>query len=246
MDLKRLERLMKPTSRLLLTLVTLALLPCLTLNVFGSHIAIAVPLPATLDQLVNADGTNKAGTYIPVDGNALSRFTYSSTGDMPAPSQIDITQTPQGKLRFSGAFIDLPGGPGNGASDATLQFDVEGDPDPRQYTGITLAGNPSVGTGSGIAQVTETLSNTGLPEPIQLDILSEDMPTNMPIRLETSADFSSSIPSFTVVKNIQLLTTDNVQPATVSFIDQGFIPEPTGLTLTLLGFLGLTGALRRR
>ena len=51
---------MKPTSRLLLTLVTLALLPCLTLNVFGAHIATAVPLPATLDQLVNVDGTNKA------------------------------------------------------------------------------------------------------------------------------------------------------------------------------------------
>ncbi len=237
---------MKPTSKLLLTLVTLALLPCLTHNVFGAHIAIAVPLPATLDQLVNANGTNKAGTYIPLDGNALTLFTYSWSGDMPIPSLIDITQTPQGKLRFSGGFLDLPGGPGNGASDATLQFDVEGNPDLRQYIGITLAGNPSVGTGSGIAQVTETLLNTGLPEPIQLDILSADVPTNMPIRLETSADFSSPIPSFTVVKNILLLTNDNVQPATVSFIDQGFIPEPTGLTLTLLGFLGLAGALRRR
>ncbi len=237
---------MKPTSRLLLTLVTLALLPCLTLNVFGSHIAIAIPLPATLDQLVNADGTNKAGTYIPLDGNALSLFTYSWTGDMPIPSQIDITQTPQGKLRFSGAFIDLPGGPGDGASDATLQFDVEGSPDPRQYTGITLAGNPSVGTGSGVAQVTETLLNTGLPEPIQLDLVSADVPTNMPIQLETSTNFSSPILSFTVVKDILLLTRDNLQPATISFIDQEFIPEPTGLTLALLGFLGLARALRRR
>ena len=102
---------MKATSRFLLSIVALALLPCLTPNVFGAHLAIAVPTPTTLDQLL------VPGAYVPFDGGiALSQFSYTRTGDMPVASQINVTENTPNVLRFSGPFLDSPGGLGSPSS----------------------------------------------------------------------------------------------------------------------------------
>ena len=195
--------------------------------------AAQIPLPTTLDQLL------PDGDFATVGDLTFDQFTYTSGGDMPIPEQINVEATVSSTgIRFSGPFVDLPAGIGNGVSSATLGYTVT------STVGISvvmLSGNASLVGGSGIASVTETYA--GFPT-VKLDVF--DDPTDpVPVIVETSADLGTTVNSLTVMQGITLFTTDPVSPATLQFTDHEFVPEPTGLVLTLVGFVGI-GALRRR
>ena len=71
-----------------------------------------ISLPTTLDVLL------PDGDFAIVGDYEFDEFTYIAGGDMPIASQIQVSAI-RGGIRFTGPFIDLPGGPGNGASDAS-------------------------------------------------------------------------------------------------------------------------------
>ena len=188
--------------------------------------AALISLPTTLDQVL------PDGDFVMVGDLTFDEFSYIASGDMPIPTQIGVEEIPGG-LRFTGPFLDLPGGAGNGASDATLGYTVTA---PGGISEVFLRGNPSLLGGSGNASVTETFA--GFPT-IKLDVYDETSGTF----LEDSANLGTTVNRLTVIKDILLFTTDDIRAATLSVIDQ-VVPEPAGLTLALFGILGL-GVLRR-
>ena len=199
----------------------------------SSAFSAQIPLPATLDQLL------PDGDFAMVGDLKFDNFTYIASGDMPIPAQINVEALNATTIRFTGPFLDLPGGIGNGASDATLGFTVMGP----GISEVSLSGNPSLLGGSGSASVTETFA--GFPN-VKLDIFDQLPPqNNMPLVNADATSLGATVNSLTVVKDILLLTQDPLISATLSVIDQGFTPEPTGLAMALVGFIGL-GALRRR
>ena len=181
-----------------------------------------ISLPTTLDVLL------PDGDFVTVGDYEFDKFTYTAGGDMPIASQIGVDAI-AGGLRFTGPFLDLPGGPGNGASNATLGYTVT---TTAGINEVLMRGNPSLLGGTGNASVTETF--TGFPT-IKLDIYDDPSGTF----LEDSVRLGESVNTLTVVKGILLLTTDPIRNATLSVLDQ-VVPEPTGLILALFGFLGLS------
>ena len=204
----------------------------------GTLSAAQVELPTTLDNLL------PDGEFAVVDGLTFSDFTYVFGGDMPAASQINVSSIGGNGLSFQGPFLDLPGGDGNGASDAAIGFVVTG-----SFTGATLAGNPSVQGAPGVASVTETFLETGLPDTadLQMDIFNNiPQPGNTPLRVEDSVDFGTTLSTARILKDILLLSESQNERATLSVIEQRFVPEPSGVALLLLGMLGLVCSRRRR
>jgi hypothetical protein len=203
----------------------------------------SVSLPATLDTLLPGENFTEVGAL------TFSNFSYVQSGDMPSASQITVTpnETSDG-LMFSGAFVDLPGGEGNGGSEATLGYHVNGGP----FVQVKHAGNPSLsgalppeGAG-GVSSVTETLLQTGLPEPVQLNVFNNLIDSEIPLRVEDSQVLSSPIDFAVVELGFLLLTQDPQHAVTLTFTEQAFVvPEPAGMMLMLLGLCGW-GLLRRR
>lgn len=196
--------------------------------------AAQISLPTTLDQLL------PDGDFAVVGDLTFDLFTYTSSGaDMPIPAQINVVAAASNTgIRFTGPFLDLPAGIGNGASSATLGYTMT------STVGISvvkLAGNPSLLGGSGSASVTQTFE--GFPT-IKLDI--HDDPTDpVPVIVEASANLGTTVNSLTVLQGITLRTEDPNLSATLQLTNQEFVPEPTGFMLALVGFVGI-GALRRR
>ncbi len=195
-----------------------------TSNVYAGQIA----LPTSLDTLL------PDGDFAMVGDLKFDNFNYIFGGDMPAAVQINVEEV-SGGIRFTGPFLDLPGGVGNGASDATLGFTVTG-----SISEVILSGNPSLlgGIGTGVAAVTETFA--GDPT-TKLDIFDQGAGVNLIA--------SASIPatsSLTVIKDILLLSQDPVESATLSVIEQRFVPEPTTFSMVLMGLGCWVGLLRRR
>jgi len=186
-----------------------------------------ITLPTTLDTLL------PDGDFAMVGDLKFDSFNYIFGGDMPEPVQINVEAVADG-IRFTGPFVDLPGGVGNGGSDATLGFTVTGG-----ISQVSLSGNPSLlgGVGTGVAAVTETFA--GDPT-TKLDIFDQGAGVNL---IATTLIPATS--SLTVIKDILLLSQDPVESATLSVIEQKFVPEPTTLSMLLLG-LGTLGFFRRR
>jgi hypothetical protein len=112
-----------------------------------------------------------------------------------------------------------------------------------------LAGNPSVQGAPGVASVTETFLETGLPDTadLQMDIFNNiPQPGNTPLRVEDSIDFGTTLTSARVLKDIMLLSQSQNERATLSVIEQRFVPEPSSMLLLLLGVMGVGFARRRR
>jgi len=123
-----------------------ALALCLALAIFPT------PASATLlSTLISGSGTITVGTL------EFGNFSYLNTGDMPTDAGVNVVAFTDGLgnsgLLFQGAFIDFLGGLG---SDALIGFSVTELNNSKIITGASLAGNPAVLGGNGIASVTET------------------------------------------------------------------------------------------
>ena len=175
-----------------------------------------------------------------VSGNkTFTKFTYTTKpdSDMPSAEGVTVSDIPDG-IRFQGAFIDQPGGD---ASDVLITFEVsvpEGEPAIYQ---ATMAANPAVFAGPGLASVTETF----VPTIDDAKLVVYDFGGGDD-KLVDSMSFApaSTLP---VQKDLILHAMGDTGAVTMSFIDQMFIqvPEPSSVVLLMGGLLGF-GVLRRR
>ena len=212
----------------------------LTYLLCSPAIAAQIPLPTTLDALLTA------GDFAVVGDFTFDNFTYLPDaliqGQMPLASQVNVEPLAGNDgLRFTGPFVDLPGGDGNGGSEAVLGFDVSAS---SAIASATLSGNPSLtGVAVGVAEVIETFA--GLAD-TRLAIW--DKPPGGGLNLISSTSFANPVNELTVLKDILLLSRDDVNSATISVIDQQFtlVPEPTAWSLAAVAALGLMVVRRRR
>src|SRR5262249_23264176 len=121
--------------------VGLAVLVC------AAPAAHAVPVP--LSTLV-AGGTKTCG------GKFFNNFSYSSTGDMPAASAVNVdcvTIAGNFGLEFQGGFLDLPGGTN---SDALIKYTVTVTTPGIFIVDAHIQGNPHVDGGTGAMIVVDS------------------------------------------------------------------------------------------
>jgi len=185
-----------------------------------------------------------------VDGDKVfSGFTYSFTGNMPAPDQVNVTPYTDGAgnfgIQFDGSFLDFIG---NGGSDALIDFVVTVTDPTKQIVGVNLSGNPAVIGGPGVMAVTETF----LPHVNNSTLNIYDIVIGS-TKLSDSILFNQGYSSLHVQKDI--LGFSNGGVASMSVVRQSFIqaqgppiPEPTTVTLMSIGLVGLSiiGLRRRR
>lgn len=213
---------------------------CLLTLVSVSSFAAQIELPTMLDKLVGSDD------FVIIGDLQFESFTYPADsvvqGDMPFASQIAVQAIPGGDgIRFTGPFLDLPGGEGNGASDATLGFTVSSTSG-AAISGASLGGNPSLkGGATGIAEVVETF--IGLDD-AKLVIYDK----SATLELEDSVTFAQPLARVTALKDILLLTQSDSNASTISVIDQTFelVPEPNAHAIAVIGLACLAVMRRRR
>lgn len=218
------------------TFITTCLLSLVSVTSFAAQIE----LPAMLDKLSGGDD------FVIIGDLQFDNFVYPADsvvqGDMPFASQIVVQAIPGDTgIRFTGPFLDLPGGAGNGASDATLGFTVT-PTNGGAITGASLSGNPSLkGGATGIAEVVETFIGQDEAKLVIFD-------KSATVSLEDSVSFAEPLSSVTALKDILLLTQDTSNASTISVIDQTFelVPEPASATLCLLGLACVSFTRRRR
>ena len=211
---------MKYQLRLAITLVALA--------VASAASAGQIALPTTLDKLL------PVGDFAVVGDLVFDEFAYSWGGNMPDPVQISVVAINNG-IEFVGPFLDLPGGEGNGASDARILYTVTGP----GISQVSLSANPDLLGATGNASITEDFLN--IPD---IKLNSFDKPSEGIFKSFDSAGLGGTFDRVEVRKDILLFTDDDIISATLSSVRQEFTPEPSSLMLSVLGLLGF--ALRRR
>jgi len=216
---------------------------------FAAAMLLAAAPAVSLAGLVTTSSENLAtlianGDSIQVGDKLFSNFAYSSTGNMPASSGVNVNPFTDASgnfgLGFQGAFLDAIGG---GSSTASITYTVTVLDPNLQISDAHLSGNPAVlpDAGTGTMDVTETSTAPG-----SLTIFDHNPGGN---RLTDSLVFGSTHPSLTVTTNIVGAAGTGV--ATLSLIDETFsqtrvVPEPASLVLWGLGGLALFGWRGRR
>jgi len=197
---------------------------------------------------------NVPGATIVVGDKTFGGFTYTTTGDMPAASLVNVVPITDDDgnfgIRFQGAFIDTTGAAGG--SDALITYDVTAGAN-RLISDAHLQGNPSRLGQFGSISVTETFLPLGAAGEFTMRIY-DDQNINPP-KLVDSTIFTTPVKTLHVQKDILGLAKVNQQsptaPSTVtlSFVDQTFsqivVPEPATMALLFAGTFGFV-LMRRR
>jgi hypothetical protein len=200
----------------------------------GSANAAIVPLSDLLN-----------GQTIQSGDKMFSDFTYTKTGDMPSPENVNVEtiQAANGDfgLRFQGGFVDQAGGD---SSDALVTFNVSVANAGWLINGVTLSANPAVFNGAGLASVTETF----VPTIIDDKLVVYDFGNGDDLLLD-EITFAGGYAMLPVQKDVILHANDpsGTGAVTMSYFDQTFsqVPEPAGLVLVIAGLLCL-GRIRRQ
>jgi hypothetical protein len=198
--------------------------------------ASAAPIP--LSDLLVAGATLESGDKI------FSDFSYRKTGDMPGPENLVVeafTLDGDFGIRISGGFVDQAGGD---SSDAVITFNVSvAQGSNMTISGATLAANPAVFGGTGLASVTETF----LPVITNDKLVVYDFGGGNDLLLD-SLTFPTTYTTLPVQKDITLYATGGAGAATMSFVDQVFsqVPEPASWVLLTISLVCLRGVFCRR
>ena len=193
---------------------------------------------------------NNQQSELIVGDKKFTGFGYSSTGDMPAASGVNVIpiQDDQGNfgIRFNGAFVDVPSS--QGGSDALITYMVEVTNPLRLISDAHSQGNPALLGEFGSISVVETFLPLGNNGEYTMKIFDdESLPT--PVLVDW-VDFLPPVRKLNVQKDILAIATQNSQTATMSFVDQTFsqivIPEPASFVLILGGCLAVAAVGRRR
>ncbi|GMQ80278.1 MAG: hypothetical protein BMS9Abin04_242 [Planctomycetia bacterium] len=180
----------------------------------------------------------------------FDQFTYTWTGDMPGPEEVNVVTITDSDgnlgIRFQGAFVDLfsTAGGTRGGSDALISFRVQvTDPD-YVIVDAHLAGNPELLSAQevGSMSVTETLDfdTTGA---YQLSIYDDETAGK---RIKDSTTFGPRT-SLRITKDILGIAVDSGS-VTMSWLDQTFsqrlsvdVPEASSELMMLVGLGCLAG-----
>jgi len=187
------------------------------------------------------------GQTIQVGDLLFSGFSYSQTGDMPAPTAINVSPYISGSgdngLTFQSAFVDFPGGSG---SDGVIGYHVTELTPNAVINGSTLSGVPTVVGGSGVASVTESFQPTDNVDLFSIYSISPGL-----TQTTGSLALASNFPSLTVQDSVLAFSAGGAP--SISFFNATFsttggqIPEPASATLLGLGIavLGWRGMRRK-
>lgn len=205
------------------------------------------------DFVVLADLLTGQVPTVTVGDKVFSMFSYSSAGDMPAATAVNVFgfQDPDDNfgLTLQGAFLDNPGD--NLGSFATLNFDVTVSDEGQQIGRVISDAHLFLG-GSGVPQnsivsVHESFQNVSE----MLHVFSSTIGEESGDRLADWLDFSETATSRQATALIWALTARGaILPARASAIDLSFsqivVPEPSAaLLLMCAGVTFAAGRFRR-
>ncbi len=204
-----------------------------------------IPLPSTLGQFVNADGSSNGNFTTVQQPNELdkfSSFSYSTdpVGSPPTAANIGLAAflpagTNESGLEFRGGFNAMPGM----TVDYSIAYTVTAQPG-SLITDAVLSAAMGNNGGTGSVSIVELLTFPGGG--------SQSMEVSLPGSSSATLDFAG-VSSILVQKDMFL--NGGSEGANVTFVNQGFssgaIPEPASIVLLGFGmaFIVLT-AFRRR
>jgi hypothetical protein len=206
----------------------------------GTGRAGLIPLPATLDRFVNANGSSNGNfttVQQPNELDTFSAFSYSTVPVGSPPSAANITVSAflpplssESGLQFRGAFNTLPGI----TVDYALGY-TETAPPGSLITDAVLSASMGNNGGTGTVSIVEFVT---FP-----DGSGQSLEVSLPGSSSASLTFAG-VPAILVQTDILLL--GGSAGANVEIVNQGFssstaVPEPASLTLLGLGAAGLAG-----
>ena len=205
------------------------------------------------DFVVLADLLTDPNTNVTVGDKVFSMFSYSSTGDMPAATAINVFgfQDPDDNfgLTLQGAFLDSPGDVTG--SSATLEFDVTVSDEGQQLERVISDAHLFL-EGSGVPADSEFSVDESFQNASEtLQVFSSTIGGQSVNQLFDWVDFSQTATSRQVTALISALTAEEANlPARATAIDLSFsqvIPEPsTALLLMCAGVAFGAGRFRAR
>lgn len=246
--------MLRPACKTAVALIALVAIACLAV----------APASAALINLTPASGSSNSANSVTLsslvgssDGivvgdKIFTGFSYSRTGDMPEPVNVNVLgfQDPDGNwgVTFHGSFVDLPGG---ASSDAFIRFMVEVD-QASLAAGWRISDAHLFISGAGVGDNSVFLvdeSFLGRNETLNAYISTLGGPQQAQLHDQVVLDPMTN--KLTVTKDIfALAATGGFLPARATVIDQSFsqeqIPEPTVMVLAGLSALGMVAVTRRR
>ncbi|RIK75873.1 MAG: hypothetical protein DCC67_14715 [Planctomycetota bacterium] len=246
--------MLRPACKTAVALTALVALGCLAVSPAAAALINLTPATGSPNSVNSVTLSSLLGSSdgIVVGDKIFTGFSYSRTGDMPLPDNVNVLgfRDPDGNwgVTFHGSFIDLPSG---AASDAFIRFMVEVDA-ASQAAGWRISDAHLFMSGAGVGPnsffaVDESF--LGRNETLNTYISTLSGPQQA--QLHDSVVFDPRTNKLTVTKDIFALASNGgFLPARATVIDQSFsqerIPEPAAMALATICAMGVVATARRR